>query len=122
VIVAVFPVGMVQVAADDEVDVIAVGNPFVTTRWSMGVVRRVLRTFVRRSAAARVRAAGREPMLVDVSVVSVVEVTVMEIVGVAFVGDGSMTAAIPVLVRVSGVLLACHGVLPPHVPARWDER
>ncbi len=71
-IVAVFPMGMMQVAPDDEVDVIAMRDTLVATGWSVDVVPRVLGACVGRSAAARVRAAGREPMLVDVSVVGIV--------------------------------------------------
>jgi hypothetical protein len=118
VVVAVLLVGVMQVPSHDEVDVIGVGDALVPAPGAVHVPLRVLAAAVGRRAVAGVRTAGHDPMLVDVSVVNAVQVTVVEIVGVSFVDDGAVAAAVPVLVRVSGMLFARHGVLPARAISR----
>lgn len=106
-IVAVIAVRVVQVSVDQVVDVIAVGNRFVAAAGSVLMLVLVLGGGVPCCAAVRVFVIDRDPVLIDVTLVRMVQMPVVEIVGVTVVADGEMTAVRPVFVVVAGV----HGVI-----------
>jgi hypothetical protein len=92
--------------------VVGMRDALVAAPESMSVAPPVFDTTMRRRAVAGIRGVPREVVFVDVIFMNVVQVTVVEIVGVSFVGDRSVTAPIPMCVLMSGVIVACHGVLP----------
>lgn len=102
-VVAVLGVRVVQVIADEIVDVIAVGNLHVTARRPVLMRRIVCAAGVLGSAAGGVGLGDVEDVLVDVIAVRVVQVAVVQVVGVAVVLDRLVAAAGTVLVSVIGV-------------------
>jgi|SRR6266478_9014086 len=99
---------VVQVAADEIVAVVAVRDRLVSAAGAMAVVLGVLAAGVSRRAGRRVRALVVDPALVDVPRVGVMHVPVVQIIGMSFVLDGSMTAPGPVLVVMLLVGLVLH--------------
>jgi hypothetical protein len=108
VVVAVTPVRVVQVVADDEVDVVAVGDGLVAAALGVNVAGLVLAALVRRCARRLVLPLDGQPVLVDVPVVHVVQVALVQVVGVSLVHDGLVAAAGAVRVGVPRVLIAAH--------------
>jgi hypothetical protein len=100
--VAVVAVGVVKRAADDEVDVVTVGNRFVDA------AGRVPATALHGGAGARAGAVHLQPVLVGVTLVRRVEVPVVQVIGVIAVADLPVAAAGAVVVVVSVVLRAGH--------------
>jgi hypothetical protein len=119
VVVAVFPVRVMQVTSDDEVDVARMRDALVTATGFVSLASSVFGAVMRRRTGVWIRAARSDLVLVDVPVVNVVKVTVVKIVRVSFVGDRAVTASIPMCVLMSRVLIACHG-LPPSVALPRD--
>jgi hypothetical protein len=113
VIVAVIGVGVVQVAVDDVVGVIAVGDRVVPAGGTVDMILRVAGAgAVARRAGCGVGSADREDMLVDMVAVRVMQVAVVEEVLMAVVLDRLVAAARSVLVLVVLVrLVRRHGVL-----------
>jgi hypothetical protein len=103
VIVAVPGVRMVQVPADEVVDVIAVRDGVVPAARPVHVTRNVGAAGVRGRARRRVRSVDADCALVDVAGVGVVQMPVVQVIGVAAVCDRRMTAAGTVGVSVVGV-------------------
>jgi hypothetical protein len=101
VIIAVIPVGVVEVAGDQIVDVVAMGDGLMSAVGAVNVVGLVAIAVVLGRAAVWVGVAHRDRMLVHVVAVGVVEVTVMEVVEVPFVAHRGVPAACPMLVIVS---------------------
>lgn len=93
VIVAVVAVRMVQVALDEVVHVVAVGQGFVAAAWAVLVVGGVGSAVVLRSAGDGILRADLDRMLVVVALVGVMEVAVVQIVDVTVVFDGGVSAA-----------------------------
>jgi len=110
VVVAVAVVRVVQVTIDEVVDVIPVRHRFVPATGAVDVIGGMAGARVVGRAVGRVLVADREPVLVDVVVVDVVEVPVVQKVDVALVVDGGVPAAVAVGVRVVLVGLAGHRV------------
>ena len=79
---------VVQTAIDDVVDVIAVRYGFVATTFAVNVAV----AGVNRMAAVRIGFIDTQCMLVVVAVVLMVQVPVVQIIDVAFVFDGSVSA------------------------------
>jgi hypothetical protein len=121
VVVAVALVGVVEAPIDQVVHMVAVGNLVVAAALAVDVGAAVMRGV----AAIRVELVDRQPVLVDVVAVGVVEVAVVEKVDVAVVDDLRVAAARPVymLVRIVNVALLAHvpNGKPPGRPApsRW---
>jgi hypothetical protein len=114
-VVAVVPVRMMDVAADEVVRVIAVRNGFVTTPGSVPVFGTVATTVVSGRAVGWIRAADVEPMLRDaVLSVRMMQVSVVQVVGVTVVLDRGVPTPGPVPVRVLLVCRVCHAP-PPSV-------
>jgi hypothetical protein len=111
VIVAVAGVGVVQVAVDDVVGVVAVRDGVVAAGSAVDVVLGVAARAMRRGAVGGVGRADGERVLVDMPRVRVMEVPVVEEVLVPVVLDRLVAAARPVLVIVAFVgLVVRHGV------------
>jgi hypothetical protein len=111
VIVTVAIMGMVQVRADCEVEVVTVRDLLVPAVGTVLVPARVLGTAMRRRALRRIGAPDGQPMLVDVIAMNIVQVTVVHEVGVPLVLDGDVAAATAVRMRMIRMSLAGH--LPP---------
>jgi curli biogenesis system outer membrane secretion channel CsgG len=109
VVVAVGAVRVVEVPADEVVDVIAVRDRVVPAAWAVGVARVVGTASVVRGARSGVRVGDLQLALVDVPVVRMVEVAVVGVVDVVAVLEGGVTAAGAVCVCVVVVLLVAHG-------------
>jgi hypothetical protein len=85
VVVTVGAVRMVQMATHQVVNVLAVRYGVVSASRAMLVRRLVLGTCVTWGAFSRVRAAGRQRMLVDMIAVDIVQLSIMNVIGVALV-------------------------------------
>ncbi len=92
-VVAVRPVGVVQVAEHQVVGVVAVGDRVVAAARAVDVVGLVGAARVVGRTGRGVRRADRERVVVDVVAVCAVEVAVVEVVDVAVVLDGLVAAA-----------------------------
>jgi hypothetical protein len=112
VVVAVPAVRVVQVPVHEVVEVVPMGNRVVPAAGSVRMALGVAAARVRGSARAGVRLVDADRTLIDVVVVHAVQVTVVEVVGVASVSDRGMTAPGTVGVRVVGVNgVFAHGLL-----------
>ena len=120
-VVAVALVGVVQATVDQVVHVVAVGHLVVAAALAVDVGAAVMRSV----AAVRVELVDRQPVLVDVIAVRMVEVPVVEEVDVAVVDNLRVAAAgsVDVLVGVVDVALVAHfrdGTPPGRpAPSRW---
>ena len=112
-ILATSTFGVMQVSVHQVIGMVAVRYGFMTAARAM---------FVRRVVTAAVMAAGRgagvsgvdgNDMLIHVSFVQVMQVPVMQVIGVSLVLDSGMAASWAVLmrVRVMFVALLCHQCL-----------
>lgn len=104
-------VRVVQVVADEVVEVVAVRNCLVAAARPVAVVAVVLATPVVGGAVRGVGFGHRECVLVPVAVVRAVQVAVVEIVDVIVVPDRRVAAAGPVLmlVQVVNFVVMAHG-------------
>jgi hypothetical protein len=93
VVVAVRAVRVVQVVADQEVDVVAVRDRLMAAAGAVDVIRRVVGACVARRAARRIRRVDRDRALVDMTAMWGVKMTVVKIVDVVAVLDRDVTAA-----------------------------
>jgi hypothetical protein len=98
VIVAVARVGVVQMPADEVVHMVSMRNRLVPTAWAMSVLALMFPARVIRRAARRIRAAHGDGMVIDMLAVHVVQVTIVQIIGVTFVPHSSMPTSSTVLV------------------------
>ena len=96
-------VWMVQVPVDEVVDVFTVGHRLVPAAGSVLVPGLVHHGGLPGCAALRVLGVDRDPVLIYVILVGMVQMPVVEIVGMPIVADGEMTAVRPVLVIVAAV-------------------
>jgi hypothetical protein len=101
VIIAVIAMGMMQMTVDQVVDVVAMRHRLMSAAGAMDVARGMAGAAVIRRASIGISLGNLDHMLVDVIPVHVVEVTIMEIVHMAVVADGRMTAAFAVNVAVA---------------------
>jgi hypothetical protein len=99
VVVAVIAVLVMQVAGDQVVDVITVGNRRVAAVGVMTVRFLVLAAIVPRRAAAGITAAHADVMLFHAAVVDMMQVTIVQIIDVAVVADRGVSAIGAVSVR-----------------------
>ena len=112
-VVAVVAVGVVEVAIDEIVHVVAVGDRFVATPRAVVVVLRVLATVVSRGTRFRVGTTDRQSVLLDHTAGYMVQVTIVEIIGVAVVLDRRVAAGWPMLMVVLFVVFMCHWIRLP---------
>lgn len=108
VVVAVVAVGVMEVAVDEVVDVVAVGHGLVSAAGAVNMALLVTGAPVFRGASGRVRLVHLDHVLVNVVSVGVVEVAVVEVVHVVPVLDGDVAALGAVDVVVVLVLVAVH--------------
>jgi hypothetical protein len=103
-------VRMVEVIADQVVDVIAVRHGLVPALLAVHVIGGVAAAAMLIRAAVRVRVVDLEHMLVDVTLMGVVQMTLVQVVDVIAVRDAGMTAARAVAVPVIGMnhVFGCH--------------
>jgi hypothetical protein len=114
VIVAVIPVGVVQPAADEVIDVVAVGHGFVPAVFPVAVRGLVPRRA--RAAAVRVLRGNLQAALVDMIAVHRVEAPAVQVVDVVSVADGGVPAALAVDVGVLGVDAVLRHGQPSFIP------
>jgi hypothetical protein len=107
VVVAVVAVRVMEVSIHQVVGVVAVGHRLVAATRAMDMARLVAAAIMRRSAVGRVDGVDRQRVLVDVPHVRMMQMPVMQVIGVRIVLDGRMTAAGAVNVIVVGMLVAC---------------
>lgn len=114
VVVAVIAVRMVQVPLDQIVNVIAVRDGFVTAPRPVLVVLGVASAVVLRRALIGVRHRDRNGMLIVVVFMGMMEMPIVQVVGMAVMQDGGVPAvgAVDVLVIRVNVMLR-HGFNPP---------
>jgi hypothetical protein len=93
VIVAVTAARVVQVAQHQVVDVVAVRHRVVAARRAVDVLGGVAGARVGRRAFVGIRRRHFDGSLVDVAVVIAVQVTVVQVVGVAFMRDRRVSTA-----------------------------
>lgn len=99
-VVAVVAVGMMEMVADEVVDMVAVRDLRVPAIGAVDVSVVVPTAVVRRGARVGIGVGHLEDVLVDVVAVGMVEVPVVQIVDVIAVLDGDVAAPGAVLVRV----------------------
>ena len=102
-VVAVGPVGMMEVSVDEVVDVVAVRDRFVATAGAVDVSGIVRSAGVLRGAISRVGCRQSNAVLVDVAVMEMVQVTIVQVVDVVVVAHGGMAAARFVLMGMLGM-------------------
>ena len=107
-VVAVVAVGMVEVAVDEVVDVVAVGHGLVPASGAVDMTVLMTGASVPRGAGGRVCLAHLDHVLVHVVAVGMVKVAVVEVVHVVTVPDGDVPAVRAVNVVVVFVLDAVH--------------
>jgi len=100
VVIAVRAVRVVQVTVHEEVDVAAVRHGLMATRRTMHVRRIVCAACMGGSAGRRIVGGDGERVLVDVTVMQVMQVAVVQVVDMAAVDDSLMATAGAVLVGV----------------------
>jgi hypothetical protein len=104
--------GMMQVAIDEVIDVVPVGDGLVTATRTV-VVRPLVRAArVRRRAGACVAATDADAVFLNAAAIGMMQVPVVQIVDVAFVKHRGMTAIRAVLMRMVGVRMVGHGQSP----------
>jgi hypothetical protein len=108
VIVAVAGVIVVQVTGNEIVDVVAVRDLRMSASRPVLVRAFVPTAPVRAAARRRVLRVDADGVLVDVPIVRMVQVAVMQVIGVAFVQNGLMAAARAMLVVVFLVNTVAH--------------
>jgi hypothetical protein len=101
-----------EVIAHQVVDVIAVRHGLMTTRLAVLVIGGMAAAAVLVRAAIGVRAVDLEHVLVDVTLMGMVQVAVVQVIDVIAVLDAGMAAAWAVAVLVIGM----NRVLARHVP------
>jgi hypothetical protein len=97
-------VRVMEVAADAVIDVIAVRNRLMAAAGSLNMACLMPSTAMVGGAVVRVVAGDFDHMLVDMALMRVMEVTIVQIIGVAAVTNGRMAAAGAMLVRMVGVI------------------
>ena len=111
-IVAVVAVGVMQMALDEVVRVVAVGHSLVATPGTVLVGRVVVATGMVSRAIVGVLRAHRNGVLVAMTVMHVMQMTVVQVVRVPVVVHSRVPAIGTVLVIVSSVQFAVHVLFP----------
>lgn len=103
VIVAVTIMGVMQMAIDQVVYMIAVGHCFVSAVVAVLMCSIVACTSVTARAIRGIRCGDLKPVLIDVAIVERVQVAIVEIVGVSVMDNRSMATGRTVLMCVVSV-------------------
>lgn len=105
VVITVIPMGVMQVVANQIVDMVAVWYGLVATARAVLVVRVMGTAKMARGAPIRIGVAYGEHVLIDVIAVHIVQVPVMQIVNMSLMAHSNVSALRPVLVRMIGGVL-----------------
>jgi hypothetical protein len=92
VVVAVPPVGMMQVALHEIIHMIAVRDTLMTTVWTVNVICLMCTAAMFRSALVLICGIDWQLVFIDVALVDMVQVSIVEIVSMAVVFDGGVAA------------------------------
>jgi hypothetical protein len=109
-VITMSAMGEVEVTGDEVVDMVSVGYCLVATVHAMAMFGLMPLASMGRRACRRVLCGDVEPMFIDMIAVQIVQMPVMEIVGVATMADGRMPTVRSVLVIVmlmDGVVMHC---------------
>jgi hypothetical protein len=101
VIVAVFAVRMMEMSVHQVIGVIPMRHRLMTAVRPVSVCGFVRAAVVARGAVGRIRSAYRNCVVVDVAVVNMMQVSVMQIIGMAVVLDGGVAAILAVCMGVT---------------------
>jgi len=104
VVVAVVAVRVVQMTINEVVRVVAMRYGFVSAAGAVYMSRFVAVAVMIWGADVRVGGADGDGVFIDVVAVRMVQVSVVQVINVAFVLDGGVAAACAVLVFVIGVV------------------
>jgi hypothetical protein len=104
VVIAMVPVGMMEVAIDQVIDVIAVRYGFVPASRAVDVARVMGAAIVVRRTLIRVFCADLERVFVDVIAMRMVQMSIMQVIDVVAMPDGGMSAVCTMLVIVMGMV------------------
>ena len=121
-VVAMGSVGEVQVAVDEVVSVVSVGHSRMSAVRTMAMADLMPVAAMGRSACRRVLFGDVEPMFIDMVTMQMVQMSVVEIVGVAIMGDGRMPAVriMPmIVVLMNGVVFHCRTPFVGQVGYEW---
>ncbi|EWH01424.1 hypothetical protein Q427_14160 [Halomonas sp. BC04] len=110
-VVAVIPMGMVQMAIHQVVDMVAVGHRLMAAPGTVDMVWVMPLALVARRAAIRVGVTDLDHMLVDMILMGMMQMPIVKVVDMAVVFDSRVAAARAVLVIMLGMNLAAHGHL-----------
>jgi hypothetical protein len=99
-VVAVVCVRIVEMPRDEKIDVVTVRHAFVAAARVVLVVARVAGTVVAAVARGGILGARRDRVFVDMTFVRMVQMPIVHVVGVAFVPDTRVPAALSVRVLV----------------------
>ena len=102
-IVAMIAVRVVQMATDQIVDVVAMRHRLVAASRSMPVGGVVSAAAMVRRAAIGISGAYSNDMLIDMVVMRVMQMAIMEIVGVSIMANRNVAATRPMRMRVIGM-------------------
>jgi hypothetical protein len=102
-IVAVCTVRMVEMSAYQIIDMISMGHLFMPAVRAVSMVAIVALALMVGRAAVRVRAAHRDGMLVNMTLMDMMQVPIMEVISMPFVGYRCVTAVRTVHVAVRRV-------------------
>ncbi len=92
--------GEVQMAVDQIVDMVSVRNGLVATVCAMAMSGLMSITAMGRRASSRVLCGDTEPMFIDMVAMRMMQMSIVQVVGVAVMGDGRMPAVRSMLVGV----------------------
>jgi hypothetical protein len=110
VIVTVVAVGVVQVAINEVVGVIAVRHRFMTAAGTVLVSLGMLATVVLGRTGGRILAADRQLVFLDTTLAHVVQVPVVQVIYMTLMFDARVATTGTMLMRVVGMgLCAAHG-------------
>ena len=114
-------VRMMQVAVDDVIGVVAMRDGGVPAVRGMDVARGLFRGSVTRRAGGRIGGGDGDDVLVHMPAVTVVQVAVIQVVGVAVMHDGEVAAAGAVRMRVGAGMFGVRGTTARDEGERHDE-
>jgi len=103
-VVAVIAVRMVQMPGDEVVDVIAVRHGLVPATGPVYVCVLMAAAVMPGRALVRILRADRDPVLVDMAAMRMVQVAIVQVIDMALVQDRRVAAMCAVLVVVVGVV------------------
>jgi hypothetical protein len=108
VVVAVVAVRVVQVTADQIVHMVTMGHRLVSARGSVDVIGRVGVTAMLGRADRWIGAIDAQRMLLDLAAAGVVQMTVVQVIDMALMFDGFVTAIGAMLMGVVAVVRVIH--------------